>query len=198
MKSFLVILCFLSVSFTSLADEKASSLLLDVERTMKESGAYRVEYSLVIDGKTIDGVCASSKNDYYISFGQMEVYVRNGHSFQVDHSKQEILEDENFQDMGLDIIRSTAGGISPLLSMYDAKLIPASRKVILLTPKENKKDNEKIYIYISSQNSIERIEYSCQGGTFEVVFKKVERLSGNIPFFDRSKYPDYELFSFKK
>ncbi len=94
MKRLLLILVVTLFSVSSFADEKSGALLGALKQKIAEMGPYRVEFSVTIDGESVEGKYEVSGESYLVTTPEIVLYCDGMTKWEVHLIDREVIIDE--------------------------------------------------------------------------------------------------------
>ena len=174
----------------------ATSLLETIERSFAALGDYRVTFTVTMDNMVTEGSYAVSGNDFYITLYGAEYYVADGVKYEVNAERKEIVVD-SAESLGGDLLSNPAQGFSTLARDFNQTDITIdTRKAVRLSAREGGVGD--ILVVADKDGKLpQMIVYIYDNARMTIVLDSIEPIAGEIPRFDRTNYPDFELIDMR-
>lgn len=174
----------------------ATSLLETIERSFAALGDYRVTFTVTMDNMVTEGSYAVSGNDFYITLYGAEYYVADGVKYEVNAERKEIVVD-SAESLGGDLLSNPAQGFSTLARDFNQTDITIdTRKAVRLSAR-NGGVGDILVVADKDGKLPQMIVYIYDNARMTIVLDSIEPIAGEIPRFDRTNYPDFELIDMR-
>ncbi len=190
----IVLLLFLFVTLSAVADERGEKRLERISRHYSALGNYSLSFILRAGDGEQEGVLAVDGNNSYVKLADTEVFVVDTLRYEVRNSTKEIIVDR--ADAYEKELLNPLNGFSGVSSQYDIEECEVEgREAVRLTPKNS---GEVVYVVTAIDGeSISKIKYGAGVSFAEVEVKKVQKGQKSLPQFSKERYKGFELIDFR-
>ena len=174
----------------------AATLLETIERSFAALGNYRVTFTVTMDNMVTEGSYAVSGKDFYITLYGAEYYVTSGVKYEVNTERKEVVVD-SAESLGGDLLSNPAQGFSILARDFNQTDITIdTRKAVRLSAR-NGGVGDILVVADKDGKLPQMIVYIYDNARMTIVLDSIEPITGEIPRFDRTNYPDFELIDMR-
>lgn len=194
------------VSAQNAATERGAEYMRRLSSSMESMRAYTVDFRAEAEGESIRGRYEVAADRYHIAVAGNEVYGDDRIRREIDARKREIVVDAA-DTTSRNLLTNPTRGFRLLGEGYTPHLDSETdgRAVVTLTPTTPNSSTTTpaspvggtITVTLSTADSRpERIRYDTDGESVTIVIERISS-GAEIPSFDSSRYPDYEIIDFR-
>lgn len=194
----LATLVLLVPTFSLQADERSAALLKSLEKRIGQMAGYEVEFTLHIEGREIAGNYRVKGDSFYMQLADAEVYSDGKDRFEVDPTKREVVIDP--ADLSShNILQNPTRAFTYLEDEYNHELQSeaAGRATLTLKPKSRSSISQVTLVMDIASSIPQLLRYEADGEALHIRITHFKESNPEIPLFDPSRYPDYELIDFR-
>lgn len=177
--------------------DRAAEYMRRLASSMESMRTYTVEFTAAAGDESICGRYAVDGRRYHISVAGNEVYGDDSVRREIDASKREIVIDAA-DISSRNILMNPTRGFSFLGDDYRPHLDSegGGRAVVTLTPAAKGPAGTITVTLLTADSRPQQIRYDTEGESVTIVIESISE-GADIPHFDQSRYPDYEVIDFR-
>lgn len=182
------------------AADRAAQIVAGLADAFRGMKGYSVAFSVEAGGQTIAGRYAVEGDDYFLSFGDAEVFGDGDLRYEVDNRRREITIDR-VDTLSRNILSNPVRAFDFLGSDYTAELLweRDGRAALRLTPVGQAQATIRHIDAVVSTSSMRPLSltYNYDGELIAVAVDRIEPLAAPLRRFDRKAYAGYESIDFR-